>query len=496
MLNEEPAAAMIRETHDILREAMDAGVADSMIPPAMARKLDESLFLFSGFKTAQELKDASSLLRRPDGSVKSFSEFYIDIRSIDDKYNVHYLEAEYNFAVTSSQMAASWAEAEAGGDRYDLQYRTMGDSKVRNEHRALNGVTLPPDDPFWKSYYPPNGWNCRCTVRQVRRDKFPRTDPAEAMQRGDEATDSPKQRIFRFNPGIDGQLFPPKHPYYKVSQETKEAIAQVIEKEAERTTCEIGTPPNETERKRRLYLDEIIQDNVVRNKHIEDVMTEYARMFPEDYFGGLSLVKIETNNRAFMSNSRYRNRPGNILTIYGHTFKFHSGGELVEFNPAKEVRGAFTALKKGQTLTFNQEYAMEGIWHETLHAKAKGWENRMLRNQITVMQMETANQFVARNTYPDFIARFGGIAAHQDEVLERGYGYGTWVRNFRAILEHHDIDEMEAVEALRDKLLNEPYEKVGGYAVEFLKDKGVKNADTLMGKLSDDAPTFKARLES
>lgn len=221
---------MIRETHDILREAMDAGVADSMIPPAMARKLDESLFLFSGFKTAQELKDASSLLRRPDGSVKSFSEFYTDIRSIDDKYNVHYLEAEYNFAVASSQMAASWAEAEAGGDRYDLQYRTMGDSKVRNEHRALNGVTLPPDDPFWRSYYPPNGWNCRCTVRQVRRDKFPRTDPAEAMQRGDEATDSPKQRIFRFNPGIDGQLFPPKHPYYKVSKGAKKVIVEAVKK--------------------------------------------------------------------------------------------------------------------------------------------------------------------------------------------------------------------------------------------------------------------------
>lgn len=109
--------------------------------------------------------------------------------------------------------------------------------------------------------------------------------------------------------------------------------------------------------------------------------------------------------------------------------------------------------------------------------------NRALRNQMTVMQMETVNQFVARNTYPDFIARFGGAAAHQSEVLERGYGYSTWVRNFRTMLKHHGIDETETVEALRGKLLNEPYEKVGEYATEYLKGKGVENAKSLMEKL-------------
>ena len=46
MMEEEPAADMVRETYRIIREAMDAGVADNVIPAAMARKLDTVLSSF------------------------------------------------------------------------------------------------------------------------------------------------------------------------------------------------------------------------------------------------------------------------------------------------------------------------------------------------------------------------------------------------------------------------------------------------------------------
>ena len=35
------------------------------------------------------------------------------------------------------------------------------------------------------------------------------------MQKGDNCTEAAKQQIFRFNPGKELQLFPPKHPYFK-----------------------------------------------------------------------------------------------------------------------------------------------------------------------------------------------------------------------------------------------------------------------------------------
>lgn len=66
---------------------------------------------------------------------------------------------------------------------------------------------------WWKQFYPPNGWNCRCTAVQVRKSKYPMSDPELAMRRGLNCTDGAKRQIFRFNPGKSMRLFPERHPY-------------------------------------------------------------------------------------------------------------------------------------------------------------------------------------------------------------------------------------------------------------------------------------------
>ncbi len=148
-----------------------------------------------------------------NGELKPFDKFLNDVQSIEKRYNSNYLRAEYNFAVASAQSASQWEQIAADGDRFDLQYRTAGDSKVRPTHAALNGVTLPPSSPFWDSFMPPNGWNCRCTAVQVRRGKYPHIDVAEALALGEEATADDKRGILRFNPGKLGKTFPDYNPY-------------------------------------------------------------------------------------------------------------------------------------------------------------------------------------------------------------------------------------------------------------------------------------------
>ena len=110
-------------------------------------------------------------------------------------------------------MAGRWEQFMRDGDRYNLQYRTQRDDKVRPEHAALDRVTLPPSDSFWEEFYPPNGWNCRCTVVQVRKSKYPATSHDEAMRLGDEALQRDTKGIFRFNAGKEGKSVPDYNPY-------------------------------------------------------------------------------------------------------------------------------------------------------------------------------------------------------------------------------------------------------------------------------------------
>lgn len=109
--------------------------------------------------------------------------------------------------------------------------RLIAETLKQINRAILHNTTLPPSDPFWEMYLPPNGWNCRCTAVQVRKGKYPQSDPALAMLRGNNCTEAAKQQIFRFNPGKTLQLFPPKHPYYKAPEAAKEVIEQLSEEQ-------------------------------------------------------------------------------------------------------------------------------------------------------------------------------------------------------------------------------------------------------------------------
>ncbi|WP_236686446.1 phage minor head protein [Chromobacterium subtsugae] len=81
------------------------------------------------------------------------------------------LETIYRTNLQTAYMAGRWqTQIENVDDRPFWMYVAIRDSKTRPSHRALHGKVFRYDDPFWQSYYTPNGWGCRCRIVALSAD--------------------------------------------------------------------------------------------------------------------------------------------------------------------------------------------------------------------------------------------------------------------------------------------------------------------------------------
>ena len=423
------------------------------VPDEMRTYLERDVFIFSGLKTHTQLTEARSKLKDDQGNIRSYYQFEQEILKLNNTYNRNYLEAEYQFAVQSTQSAANWANLQEDTSRYWLEYRTAGDERVRQSHAALAGICLPKDDAFWTEYYPPNGWRCRCTAVEVLARENTKSNPETAKKAGEEATTQigksgkNKLEMFRFNPGQEKKVFPPNNTYAKV------VGAGQVQRELEAIN-------NRTS----VNLQELIRRDFPTKEEVENIMLKYAELFPEDFRKGLGEVSF-TNSPNFLMQHSMSYHPStnewigkSTIKISNHTF---AG---IGFNASIQLREALGAIKKGEELTFKQEYAIESLWHEILHAKTQ--TRPILLNRRQTESMETINEFIARHTYNEFIERLGGKAIHQQKILEEGYGYKGWINNFRERLKTNGISEEEAVEFFKPHLMSD-YSNIGEKIIEF-----------------------------
>lgn len=85
--------------------------------------------------------------------------------------------------MASARAAGQWERAQRtkAALPYLLYVRTTA-ADPRKEHLGWVGTILPVDDPFWSSHFPPNGWLCKCSVRQItarERDRLLALEPAD-----------------------------------------------------------------------------------------------------------------------------------------------------------------------------------------------------------------------------------------------------------------------------------------------------------------------------
>lgn len=182
-------------------------------------QVNKNLYEFSGAKAFQELLLFNSQLVDANGRIKPFGQYRKDLQKLNLQFNDRYLRTEYNTALKTAQHAKKWHDIEANKDLYpNIRYRTVGDSKVRDEHAALEGQVWPVEHSFWDKYYPPNDWNCRCYA-----------EPTQDKASDGKVPDVPLKPNFDNNAGKYGVIFTKKGSYFDVPEDLTGKYALIME---------------------------------------------------------------------------------------------------------------------------------------------------------------------------------------------------------------------------------------------------------------------------
>ena len=97
----------------------------------------------------------------------------------------------YRANMRSARAAGQWDRIQRTKQLMPFLLYELGPSRDhRPEHEAWAGTCLPVDHPFWRTAMPPNGWGCKCRVRQIARAERDRL-----VEAGKVTTEAPTLRM-------------------------------------------------------------------------------------------------------------------------------------------------------------------------------------------------------------------------------------------------------------------------------------------------------------
>jgi SPP1 gp7 family putative phage head morphogenesis protein len=134
------------------------------------------------------------------------------VKRLEDAFRKSGLTPKNSFQLegivrTNMQIAYSGArwqadqQPEIADFLWGYKYVTVGDDRVRPNHAAMDGVTLPKDHPFWQTNFPPNGWACRCQAIEIFGERDEVLPPEGEIEIDGELTSAEPDQGFAFNPG-------------------------------------------------------------------------------------------------------------------------------------------------------------------------------------------------------------------------------------------------------------------------------------------------------
>jgi len=149
------------------------------LTPEEIKKLGEDLgrygFAISGIENKRIIELVKAALLDALESGITFGEFRKRVDAVFDANGIsrmsrHHIENVFHTNLHTAYSAGNW-QALHDPDIADyfpyFQYLTAGDKSVRPSHQAMHGFIGRRDDPVWSTWWPPNGYRCRCRIRAI-----------------------------------------------------------------------------------------------------------------------------------------------------------------------------------------------------------------------------------------------------------------------------------------------------------------------------------------
>ena len=129
------------------------------------RQMATTVKLLSSIEQVEQvIKQVNKALS--DGS--TYADFKKALKDSDIILPDHYLRNVFRTNIQTAYAYGRWIQQYKLKDKRPyLMYVAINDSRVRPAHLAMNRIILHIDHPFWLTWYPPNGFQCRCLVMSL-----------------------------------------------------------------------------------------------------------------------------------------------------------------------------------------------------------------------------------------------------------------------------------------------------------------------------------------
>ena len=127
-------------------------------------------FSISGIAKGDELTSVYNSLQRAINEGISFSKFKAECAEIFSSrgwtgkrdWRVQNI---FRTNIQTAYNSGRWKKQKELAESFPyLQYSAVNDRRTRPTHRAMDGRVYPIDHPVWDTWYPPNGYRCRCST--------------------------------------------------------------------------------------------------------------------------------------------------------------------------------------------------------------------------------------------------------------------------------------------------------------------------------------------